>query len=230
MAVDVPEGASLADAIRSTAGRLGVDPVDLGTAISYETGGRFSPSIYGGGGGKYLGLIQFSPDNQKRYGVSADQDGVAQMGAVESYLRDRGVKPGMGLLDIYSAINAGRPGLYDRSDARNGGAPGTVADKVRGMAAHRVRASLLLDGKLPQGMSRSSQPVASPAPAAGGASVPLADEGDQASVDQVAPLIAAAQAIARATQDREHLPFALAPMRFGELPLASGAAFGRRSV
>jgi hypothetical protein len=55
----------------------------------------------------------------------------------------------MGLLDIYSTINAGRPGLYGRSDAANGGAPGTVADKVATMAGHRLRANALLGGESP---------------------------------------------------------------------------------
>ena len=39
----------------------------------------------------------------------------SSLNAAENFLRDRGVKPGMGLLDIYSTINAGRPGSYDRS-------------------------------------------------------------------------------------------------------------------
>jgi hypothetical protein len=104
-----------------------------------------SPSLYGGKDGKYLGLIQFSPENQKKYGVNPTQTAAEQMPAVEAYLRDRGVKPGMGLLDTYSAINAGRPGLYNRSDAANGGTPGTVADKVASMAGHRMRANALLD-------------------------------------------------------------------------------------
>jgi flagellar protein FlgJ len=47
----------------------------------------------------------------------------------------------MGILDIYSAINAGGVGRYDRSDAAAGGAPGTVADKVNTqMAGHRAKA------------------------------------------------------------------------------------------
>jgi hypothetical protein len=71
-------------------------------------------------------------------------------GAVAKYLRDTGVKPGMGLLDVYSAINAGGVGRYGASDANNGGAPGNVRDKVENqMAAHRQKAMALLGEMAP---------------------------------------------------------------------------------
>lgn len=55
------------------------------------------------------------------------------------------MQPNMGLLDIYSAVNAGRVGRYNASDANNGGAPGTVADKVNyQMGGHRKKAEALL--------------------------------------------------------------------------------------
>src|ERR1039457_7082743 len=95
----------VADAARATAARLGISPSDLLTAISYETGSTMSPSTWGGKGGNYLGLIQFGPSEQAKYGVNEKQTPTEQMGAVENYLRDRGVKPGMGLLDVYSTIN-----------------------------------------------------------------------------------------------------------------------------
>lgn len=162
----------LAQAIIASAGRLGVDPVDIATAMSYETGGKFSPSLWGGKGGNYLGLIQFGPEERKKYGVHEGQSAGDQVVAAENFLRDRGVKPGMGLPDIYSTINAGAPGLYNRSDANNGGAPGTVMDKVtQQMAGHRVNAMKLLGGDvgmIPQATPRPQvAPVA--APAAGGA-------------------------------------------------------------
>lgn len=171
MAGDAPSSDFL-DAVRASSDRLGISPNDLLTTISYETGGRMSPSLYGGAGGKYLGLIQFSPENQKKYGVTPDQTAAEQMGAVESYLRDRGVKPGMGLLDTYSAINAGRPGLYNASDANNGGAPGTVADKVATMAGHRLRANALLGGEAPPVQTVAAAPTA-PAAVAPTGSAPL---------------------------------------------------------
>lgn len=137
-----PDG--LIDAVKASAERLGVDPSDVLTAMSYETGGRLDPNLWGGKGGNYLGLIQFGPEERAKYGVKPDMPIGEHVTAAENFLRDRGVKPGMGLLDIYSTINAGRPGLYGRSDAANGGAPGSVADKVASMAAHRMRANSLL--------------------------------------------------------------------------------------
>jgi hypothetical protein len=84
-----------------------------------------------------------------------------QLEAAERYLKDAGVQPGMGLLDVYSAVNAGRVGRYNASDANNGGAPGTVADKVNNqMAGHAVKAERLLGLVDP-----SAQPAAPMAPA-----------------------------------------------------------------
>lgn len=135
----------LAAAIIASAKRLGVDPLHIGTAISYETGGKFDPNLWGGKDKNYLGLIQFGPEERKKYGVKEGQTVQEQMLAAENFLRDRGVKPGMGLMDIYSTINAGSPGLYNRSDAANGGAPGTVADKVTSqMGGHVENARRLL--------------------------------------------------------------------------------------
>lgn len=113
-------------AIQDTATKLGVDPTDLAAVISYETAGTFSPSIRGGKNNKYLGLIQFGPQERRQYGVGPDQTFDEQMGSVGSFLQDRGVKPGMGLLDLYSTVNAGSPGHYSASDR-----PGqTVASHV----------------------------------------------------------------------------------------------------
>lgn len=135
-------------ALIASASRLGINPADLATVISYETGGTFSPSIRGGAGNRHIGLIQFGPNEQQRYGASQKQSAVEQLPAVEAYLTDRGFKPGMGILDLYSTINAGRPGRYNASDANNGGAPGTVADKVNGqMAGHRAKAAAFLGGE-----------------------------------------------------------------------------------
>jgi hypothetical protein len=142
----------LAAAIIASAKRLGVDPLHIGTAISYETGGKFDPNLWGGKNNNHLGLIQFGGPEREKYGVREGQSHAEQMVAVENYLRDRGVKPGMGLVDIYSTINAGRPGLYNRSDAANGGAPGTVADKVNSqMGGHVTNAARLLGVDAPVG-------------------------------------------------------------------------------
>jgi hypothetical protein len=134
------------DGIATTATALGIDPIDLATAISYETAGTFDPTKRGPTTqwGQHRGLIQFGEPQARENGVNWDDPIGSQLGengAVANYLRRAGVQPGMGLLDIYSAINAGAPGLYNRSDANNGGAPGTVRDKVeQQMAGHRAKA------------------------------------------------------------------------------------------
>lgn len=144
-----------------TARSLGISPVDLATAVSYESG--FNPNVWGGSGGNYYGLIQFGPEERKQYGVDTNNvdSQLGPNGAIANYMRDRGLKPGMGLMDIYSTINAGAPGLYGRSDAGNGGAPGTVADKVNNqMADHRKAAYSFLgmpDG--PKGQESYAPPV-----------------------------------------------------------------------
>jgi len=140
--------------IIETAKSLGIDPLDLATAISYETAGTFDPAKRGPTTqwGQHRGLIQFGEPQAAKYGVDWANPVGSQLGpngAVAKYLRDTGVKPGMGLLDVYSAINAGGVGRYNRSDANNGGAPGTVRDKVeKQMAAHRAKAAKLLGGDL----------------------------------------------------------------------------------
>lgn len=142
--MDIREG------ILSAAQALGVDPVDLATAISYETAGTFDPTKRGPTTqwGQHRGLIQFGEPQAQQYGVNWDDPIGSQLGpggAVVQYLKATGVQPGMGLLDIYSAINAGGVGRYGASDANNGGAPGTVADKVNNqMAGHRMKAMALL--------------------------------------------------------------------------------------
>lgn len=144
----------LASAIVDVARRNKWDPVHLGTVISYETAGSFDPWKAGPTTqwGQHRGLIQWGEPQAKQYGVTKDTSITDQMLAVEKYLKDRGLKEGAGLMDMYSTINAGAPGLYNRSDANNGGAPGTVADKVNSqMGDHRVRAEELLGMKAPVG-------------------------------------------------------------------------------
>jgi hypothetical protein len=92
-----------------------------------------------------------------------------QLKAAEKYLVDAGVRPGMGLLDVYSAINAGKVGRYNASDANNSGAPGTVRDKVmQQMGGHRAKAEALLGGRM-------AAPAASVVPSM--ASAPTAPRG-----------------------------------------------------
>lgn len=160
-----------AAALIASAQRLGANPLDLATVISYETGGTFNPGIRGGAGNRHIGLIQFGPNEQQAYGASQGQSFEDQLPAVESYLMDRGFKPGMGRLDLYSTINAGRPGLYNASDAGNGGAPGTVADKVSGqMGAHEAKAAAFLGGTFSPGSASPIGAFGLSGPVAAGAS------------------------------------------------------------
>lgn len=127
-----------ADAITATAGTLGISPDDLQTIISYETGGTFSPGKYGGKGGRHLGLIQFGPDEQKKYGVNPNQSFPEQMKAVEAYLRDRGVQPGDDLKTIYKIVNGGNRNVPDTANDGNG----TIAEHVEKMRAEHGGKSL----------------------------------------------------------------------------------------
>jgi len=139
--------------IIDTATALGVSPVDLATVISYETGGTFDPAQPGPTTqfGQHRGLIQFGEPQAVEHGVDWNNAAVSQLGAdgaIASYMRNAGVQPGMGLLDLYSAVNAGRVGRYNASDEHNGGAWGTVADKVNfQMSGHKRKAADLLGGK-----------------------------------------------------------------------------------
>ncbi|MGE0212290.1 MAG: hypothetical protein AB7S41_11395 [Parvibaculaceae bacterium] len=132
-----------AAAIRRSASELGIDAQDLASVIAYETAGSFSPAQRGGKGNAYLGLIQFGPEEQRRFGVSPDQTFSQQMQAVTAFLKERGLKPGMGIDDLYSTILAGSPGLYGRSDGRN-----TVTGHLASpdFQAYRTKAAALMGG------------------------------------------------------------------------------------
>lgn len=147
--------------IIETANALGMNPVDLATIISYETAGTFDPTKRGPTTqwGQHRGLIQFGEPQARQYGVDWNDPLRSQLGAdgaIVNYYRQNGWQPGMGMLDAYSIVNAGAPGRYNASDANNGGAPGTVADKVRDqMGAHRAKAIALLGGDF-QGQSANA--------------------------------------------------------------------------
>jgi hypothetical protein len=152
MPINNPE---LAAAIEKHATAAGLNPTDLATAMSYETAGTFDPWKAGPRTkwGQHRGLIQWGEPQARQYGVAADTPVDQQVAAAVSYLQDRGVKPGHGLMEIYSAINAGGvgPKYYGMSDAAAGGAPGTVADKVNNqMGGHRQKAEALLRSLAPR--------------------------------------------------------------------------------
>lgn len=144
--------AQLVASVSELAVAMKLNSKDLLTAISYETGGTFNPAIRGGAGNQHVGLFQASPYNQQKYGINETSSVTAQIKAMGQYLTDAGVKAGDGLLQIYAAINAGNAKKINASDAKNGGMPGTVLDKVsEQMNDHAAKAEGLLaafDGKL----------------------------------------------------------------------------------
>lgn len=137
-------------AIVEEAKRIGANPADFATVISYETGGTFDPWQSGPitQWGQHKGFIQMGGPQRTKYGYTEGKSVKELIKASADYLVDNGYKPGMGLMDMYSTINAGAPGKYNASDANNGGAPGTVADKVNTqMGGHRDKAIALLGGQ-----------------------------------------------------------------------------------
>ena len=145
-----PQGAQMEELVRATtmlAEKMGLSAKDLLTVMSYETAGTFDPWKAGPTTqwGQHRGLIQWGEPQAAQYGVSANSTIEEQIMAVGKYLEDAGVKAGDGLLQIYAAINAGDASRINASDANNGGAPGTVLDKVNDqMGGHQARAEGLL--------------------------------------------------------------------------------------
>jgi len=138
----------LASLIIREAERIGADPVDLATVISYETAGTFDPAQPGPTTmwGKHIGLIQMGEDQRKEYGYDPAGSLDSQMKAVGDYIIGRGYKPGMSMYNLYSTVNAGTPNRLGAKDEAAGGAPGTVKEKVdTQMGGHRKKAINLFD-------------------------------------------------------------------------------------
>lgn len=137
-------GSDLAENFKVLGAKLGVSARDLAAASHYESG--FRPNVIGGAGRRYQGLIQAGPSERAQYGIHPEQGLASQFQGIENFFKGRGLKPGMGIKDIYSTINAGSPGRYNASDAANGGLPGTVADKVKTFGPNYAAADKLLGG------------------------------------------------------------------------------------
>ena len=134
-----------AQSVINHANALGISAMDLTIAMSYETGGKLSADTAGGGAASgRIGLIQFGKEEAIKYGVHPGMTFDEQMNSVTAYLKDRGVKPGMGLLDIYSTINAGKPGLPDFKDSNPDGK--TVAQRVAQMKVEHNSSALKFFG------------------------------------------------------------------------------------
>tara|TARA_R110002167_G_C12490665_1_gene635376 strand:- start:35 stop:832 length:798 start_codon:yes stop_codon:yes gene_type:complete len=142
---------TLVKGLRESAEELGMDPLDLATIVSYETAGSFDPTKKGPTTrwGKHKGLIQFGEPQQKEFGVDFADPYTSQLGAngaIVKYFKAKGFEKGMDITDAYSIVNAGAVGREDWSDSSSGGAPGTVAEKVKNqMVEHRAKARRLLE-------------------------------------------------------------------------------------
>lgn len=141
-----PPPADLANGINWAAGELGIKPQDLATVISFETAGSFDPNKLGPTTrwGRHKGLIQWGEPQARQY-LGNDFSVQSQMKGIVKYMRDNGVKPGMPLVNVYAAVNAGGAQKIYASDTKAGGTWGTVLDKVRyQMGAHQAKATALL--------------------------------------------------------------------------------------
>lgn len=190
--------ARLRQGILETAQALGMAPADLATIISYETAGTFDPRKKGPTTqwGQHEGLIQFGQPQQRQYGVDLSSPDAAinsqlgPNGAIVRYFKQNGWQPGMGLLQAYSIVNAGGPNRFNRSDANNGGAPGTVLDKVRDqMGGHARNATNLLGGNYQVSFGQ-----AAPQPQAGFTAEQIANAFAKAKPQAAAPMAEPQQA------------------------------------
>jgi len=134
---------SQGQALVNAAKTLGVDPLDLATIIGFETGGSYSPSIRGGAGNNYMGLIQFGGPERRQYGAHAGQSFEEQVqGPVVRFFQDRFRRAGMStqgadLLTLYRTVLGGNP----RASLSAADAFGTSpASGVARMAPHRAEA------------------------------------------------------------------------------------------
>ena len=118
--------------LRQKASEKGYNADDLMKVINYESSGR--PDVWGGKNNQYYGLIQFGPEERKQFGIdTVHPSATNQIDGAFKFLDARGFKPGMGLLDLYSTVNAGSPGHYKASDGN-----GTVASHVAAMQGNAV--------------------------------------------------------------------------------------------
>ena len=101
-------------AIFDAARKLKLNPYELGGFLSLESGTNMDPNIRGGAGGNYYGMIQFGPDEQKKY-LDPSRMGqytrAEQMPKAVQFLTDRGYTPGMGIDRAYATVLGGNPNI-----------------------------------------------------------------------------------------------------------------------
>lgn len=148
-----PPANAWASVAHGVADKWGLPAVQVASIFSYETAGTFSPTIMGGKNGQYQGLIQFGPEERRKYGITAKSTPAQWTTAINSFLEDRGFKSGMGILDLYSTINAGTPGRYNASDGN-----GTVRSHVtKILGEHQGAAEKWLGGSAGADVPRSTE-------------------------------------------------------------------------
>ncbi|KAA3452730.1 hypothetical protein C7I87_00695 [Mesorhizobium sp. SARCC-RB16n] len=139
----------LKNAIIEQSKRIGADPMWFATSMSYETGGTFDPWKKGPTTkwGRHVGLIQMGEPQRKQFGYTPDKSVADLVKSSADYMVASGFRPGMNEHQFYATINTGSPNGGNKSDATNGGAPGTANDKVDyQMGSHRQNAAKLLGG------------------------------------------------------------------------------------
>ena len=97
-----------AAALVDVANHLGLEPVEFVALMSWESGGTLNPNALGGDDDVFKGLIQFSPGNAQKYGVTG-QISIAQYApAVMRYMLDRKFRPGEhDIRHAYAAVLVG---------------------------------------------------------------------------------------------------------------------------
>ena len=93
--------------VAASAARLGVDAMELAAVMDLESANGTRQK--GGDGDNYHGMFQFGPSERAKYGVYIGMPVGQQMAALESFLRDRGYRPGMGIGRLYATIIGGNP-------------------------------------------------------------------------------------------------------------------------
>ena len=158
----------MAAGIRSTADKLGIDPKSLAAVMSFETGGTLDPWKAGPTTkwGQHRGLIQWGEPQARQYGVSQGSSISDQLGAVGTYLREHGVRPGMDLNHVYSAVLHGNANSgLDVRDA-NGTSANTGASNM--LRTGHINALDRLEAGLPRqqaaSVNGSYQPPQAPLP------------------------------------------------------------------
>ena len=95
-------------AVTDVAQRLGINEGDLYAVMDFETGGSFSPAQRNAAGSGATGLIQFMPSTAEGLGTSTEalskMSRAQQMSYVYQYLKNAGVKSGMGMSDLYMSV------------------------------------------------------------------------------------------------------------------------------